>query len=1582
MRSSLRFVPFFFCLLLILDGATFADEQNPPPEDWQLKGILAALKDDYPQVKVRALEELAKALPSATERQKELVKEEGVEQLIELLKHKEHPLRAATARALAQLKELPWAALDRLAGLLEDAERDVRDAAAEALAGQKELPQATLDRLAVLLKGAERDVQRAAVWALGGRKELPPAALDPLIHLLRDNDWGVREGAVNVLAGQKKLPLAALDSLAILLKEEDSRVREAALKALAGRKELPPATLGSFVGLLKDEQTDIRQATAEALAIQKELPPTTIGSLIYLHTVKQAGVREAAVWALAGRKELPQAALASLTGLLKDPDREVREAAVWALAGRKELPPPALESFIGLLKDEARGVREAAVWELGGRKKLPAAALESVRGLLSEKAAGVRATGAKALAGQKEWPPAALGTLIDLLEDAEREVWEAAARALGGRKELPPDALDRLIHLLRDKQARVREAAVWALAGRKELPPDALNRLIDVIMDGDEHVRSGVVWKLAGREELPAAAHGRLTDLLEDPNGYVREGAVNVLAGQKKLPLAALDSLARLLKDEAPGVQKAAVKALTMQKDLPPATLGVLIDLLRAEQASVREAAVWALAGRKKLPPDALDSPTDFRRNAELADQEAAAWALAGRKELPPSALKSFIGLLKDESWGVRKAAVWALAGRTDLPAADLASLAVLLKDANRGVRKAALWALAGQKELPPAVLDHVTGPLRDAGWADREFPVWGGSWGGTKQLPPSALNRLTLLLRGADRGDQEAAEWALSNRKERASTFFIDPPYDNSDSKLEEVLMKVRSPSIVTFLHIPYANKALLYEARWLAHYNGRGESENETLCQYLGRPKTLPNSPTGRRDTLALLKTLGAAFDQSDQNQAPWLRQDAALWAGHVFSDQGIGWGKNDLTLVKSWIERLEREKTDPRLAAYLPELRRIRDRLEDSYLELRSVAVALLIGLVAVGMLKWIPAEWSRAKEWVPMLTLLGGAIWKGVEPSFGKWSLSPGWMIGTLAVVMVLILTWGLHSTPFLRDLAKVAPFNFFVLALAHRLPSTRRRLYAEARDDAAKKAEQTKAVPHAASEDPLYHPLPAWNLSAGDDKKAPVDQPIEEIVKLLTNPVGQRGHVLIKGPAGLGKTTLLKKVVRRLLEEFEKTPTRRPLPVYLAAEGDGIEERLRKGLGTKALIAPELLPTYLERGWFVLVADNIDVTGLSNAEIAALHSSHHYRSPLLLCGREPEPIRKAITEGTPNALVVEPAVLDDRTLDGFVDHYIRHLNGQPLPEEMKKACRGPNGYVPLLVRLAVTLPAESVAKTKADVFREYLYRQCKCEKQEETGLLKDVAQLALKTYWETGKPQFDYDGNSTLQKRLKEAGILVPYGAGGVCFFHDSVRTYFTAEGLLTADLNDYRDLPRPKELPNTPWSRSRALFWMAARPEFASLQSDGASELLDMFLTLFVSQDADEENRPRLVSEIRCLLRDEVKEIEERYRPFKKKVTHYLGSPPATLPLIPDAVPNKNQLPQGDTRELIEAAVEACFREDERTGTVTLLKKLYAKLAERVFDRTLSSDKEADKTIAKEEAQSSEATAPAEEVMSATSRNA
>src|SRR5262249_42206143 len=59
MRPSICSAVLLSCFLLVVDRPTQSVEENVPPgEEWQIKGILSALEDDYSEVKVKALKEL------------------------------------------------------------------------------------------------------------------------------------------------------------------------------------------------------------------------------------------------------------------------------------------------------------------------------------------------------------------------------------------------------------------------------------------------------------------------------------------------------------------------------------------------------------------------------------------------------------------------------------------------------------------------------------------------------------------------------------------------------------------------------------------------------------------------------------------------------------------------------------------------------------------------------------------------------------------------------------------------------------------------------------------------------------------------------------------------------------------------------------------------------------------------------------------------------------------------------------------------------------------------------------------------------------------------------------------------------------------------------------------------------------------------------------------------------------------------------------------------------------------------------------------------------------------------------------
>src|SRR5262249_15457542 len=150
---------------------------------------------------------------------------------------------------------------------------------------------------------------------------------------------------------------------------------------------------------------------------------------------------------------------------------------------------------------------------------------------------------------------------------------------------------------------------------------------------------------------------------------------------------------------------------------------------------------------------------------------------------------------------------------------------------------------------------------------------------------------------------------------------------------------------------------------------------------------------------------------------------------------------------------------------------------------------------------------------------------------------------------------------------------------------------------------------------------------------------------------------------------------------------------------------------------------------------------------------------------------------------------EPYRLEDATLDAFVQHY----KGEPLPDALRAACRDQHGtYLPLLVRMAMTLRETSTQVELADIFHNYLRRQF--------DGLPEAARWCLDTYWKNGLRRQRF-GGTKLQQGLLDAGILVPADVAKppqeVQFFHDSIQTYLTAVGLAEEDVTNYTSLPRP-----------------------------------------------------------------------------------------------------------------------------------------------------------------------------------------
>jgi HEAT repeat protein len=443
---------------LVLFSPASAAEQGPPAvEEWQVRGIVAALKDGYPEVRALAAKKLAELfqfdrpegnLREWRERIRDAAKQ-AVPALRELLNDEDSYAHRKAAEALGGLGDKQ--AVPALRELLKEEDSYARLRAAEALGrmGDKQ----DVPALRKLLKDKDAGARSNAAEALArlyeGAKDVPA-----LRELLKEEDAGARSNAAEALArlyeGAKDVP-----ALRELLKGEDvyARLRAAEVLGRMGDKQDVPA----LRKLLKDETLFIRRVGAEALARlyegTKDVP--ALRELLKDDVVARSNAAEALARLYEGTKDMP-----ALRELLKGEDRYARQVAAEALGrlGDKQAVPALRE----LLKDKVAARRQSAealarLYE--GTKDVPA-----LRELLKEEDADARSNAVEALArlyeGAKDVP-----ALRELLKGEDRYARQVAAEALGrlGDKQAAPA----LRELLKDEDdyTRLRAAEVLGRMG-------------------------------------------------------------------------------------------------------------------------------------------------------------------------------------------------------------------------------------------------------------------------------------------------------------------------------------------------------------------------------------------------------------------------------------------------------------------------------------------------------------------------------------------------------------------------------------------------------------------------------------------------------------------------------------------------------------------------------------------------------------------------------------------------------------------------------------------------------------------------------------------------------------------------------------------------------------------------------------------------------------------------------------------------------------------------------------------------------------------------------------------------------------
>jgi HEAT repeat protein len=463
-------------------------------DEWQIKGILAALNDGYPGVRVKAAIKLASLVNRRADSNNperkwngnflEMANKAVVLAEMDCRKLLDDPdtyVRVAAVTALAELNDRD--AIDDLRKRLKDSWSDVRRAAAQAL-GKLGAGQAVLPDLRNLLEDDYPQVSHAAAEALGDLSPGDPIGEQRLLGLIKTDDPIRSSGAIRGLGLLQNVK--EISKVTPYLKASHWAVREAAAEALgqlASDKALGDAArqevIDSLILLLRDSDFKPRAAAADSLG--RLGAKAAVRPLLNLFTDQDSAVSGAAAEAL-GEINVEAEDVKKIEGLLGDSNPDVRVAACLALSRLKA--SDALEFVRPLLDDPDPNVWAMAALTLGQFKDTKA--ISKLRARLADKPFQVRQAAIKAL-GDLRAQVAAPDFRAGLL-DPNDGVRFAAVQAL--RQVNYDEAIQDIRGRLADRNPKVRQAAAAII---ETLEPGSIIPLLQLPYE-DSSSRDGARW--------------------------------------------------------------------------------------------------------------------------------------------------------------------------------------------------------------------------------------------------------------------------------------------------------------------------------------------------------------------------------------------------------------------------------------------------------------------------------------------------------------------------------------------------------------------------------------------------------------------------------------------------------------------------------------------------------------------------------------------------------------------------------------------------------------------------------------------------------------------------------------------------------------------------------------------------------------------------------------------------------------------------------------------------------------------------------------------------------------------------------
>jgi hypothetical protein len=448
--------------------------------------------------------------------------------------------------------------------------------------------------------------------------------------------------------------------------------------------------------------------------------------------------------------------------------------------------------------------------------------------------------------------------------------------------------------------------------------------------------------------------------------------------------------------------------------------------------------------------------------------------------------------------------------------------------------------------------------------------------------------------------------------------------------------------------------------------------------------------------------------------------------------------------------------------------------------------GLAFLALVGVA--GIFALVRPQRFRAGGWLPSL---GAVLAGGSEYTFlAKANIDFGWVAALTTGAAFLLLIAGAFSPRMFRQLAGIAPYDR-VLPVAMTFGLFRRKLLAEY-------VERLRAVlmeQRVGASDESFFELPAriedypMSTSVGTDPRLPVD----EIVNALADPSAeQRAHIYIEGPAGRGKSALVRAVVDKLLANFIARASA-PLPVLCSKPSTEIEKLVEDEMLRDAL-SPSAIRVQLQRGLFVLVVDAVDESTWQPDQLMRLVRGSYQDSRVIVASR-PSATRRAVFAHADRWKRVEPMALDEKTIKDFERHYLKadqasKLESHLLNDDLRRICQnGKDSYSPLLVRFAMRSPGERIASVYS-LYGSVLGRLLRSATPDAAEpLLTKAAELCEDTLWRNGQREFTRDEldakHHDVVIELKKSSVVVPVAGAAfrLRFFHSTVQSFLVARAL-------------------------------------------------------------------------------------------------------------------------------------------------------------------------------------------------------